>query len=200
MRTVVPVRHGIDVTPGRWRSLGTLASSALLTAVVLLAAVMVVLPAVLRAMPFSVLTGSMAPTMPAGSLVVSRPTPPEQVEIGDVVTFQLRSGEPDVVTHRVIGTGWAADGDLVFVTRGDANDLADEPVRAVQIRGVVAYHVPYLGYVNTWVGLNRPDWLAKAVAAGLIAYALFMLVGAVRDRKRGTNATQDETMSEAVSA
>ncbi|WP_028051234.1 signal peptidase I [Cellulomonas sp. URHD0024] len=201
MRTVVG-RHATTArqTPGGWRLLAAFASSVLLTAVVLVALAMVVAPAVLRAMPFTVLTGSMRPTMPPGTLVVSRPTPATDVRIGDVVTYQVRSGEPAVVTHRVVGTGWAANGDLVLVTKGDANAVTDAPVRAAQIRGVVAYHVPYLGYVNTWVGHNRPHWAAKVAAAGLFAYALWMLVGAARDRKSRATATDDETTMGPVSA
>ena len=69
------------------------------------------------------------------------------------------------MTHRVVGVGFGSEGERLFVTRGDANDVDDEPVRAVQVRGVVAYSVPYLGHLNTWVGMNRPGWLLKAVAA-----------------------------------
>ncbi|WP_315097793.1 signal peptidase I [uncultured Cellulomonas sp.] len=163
---------------------GSAVSSFALVALVLVALAMIVVPLAIGATPFTVLTGSMEPSMPPGALVVTRPADPDTIDVGDVVTYQLRSNEPEVVTHRVVGVGFGSAGERVFVTRGDANDVDDEPVRAVQIRGVVAYHVPYLGYLNTWVGMNRPGWLLKAVAAALIGYGLLLVGSGVRDRLR----------------
>jgi signal peptidase len=159
-------------------------SSFALVALVLVALAMIVVPLAIGATPFTVLTGSMEPSLPPGSLVVTRPVDPDAIDIGDVVTYQLRSNEPEVVTHRVVGVGFGSEGERLFVTRGDANDVDDEPVRAVQVRGVVAYSVPYLGHLNTWVGMNRPGWLLKAVAAALILYGLLLVAGGVRDRLR----------------
>ena len=100
------------------------------------------------------------------------------------MTYQLESNKPGVVTHRVVGVGNTSDGERPFLTRGDANNVDDDPVRAVQVRGVVVYTVPYLGYVNTWVGINRPGWLLKAVAGVLILYGLVLVGAGVRDRFR----------------
>lgn len=166
----------------RW--VAAVASSLALAVVVLLALALIVVPLVLGATPYTVLTGSMQPSMPPGTLVVTRPTPVEKISIGDVVTYQLRSNEPEVVTHRVVGLGSTSDGERAFVTRGDANNVDDDPVRAVQVRGIVVYHLPYLGYVNTWVGINRPGWLLKTVAGALILYGLVLVSGGLRDRVR----------------
>jgi hypothetical protein len=49
---------------------------------------------------------------------------------------QLKSGDPEIVTHRVVAQGFDSDGVLLFLTRGDANDVADEKwVQPVQIKG-----------------------------------------------------------------
>lgn len=156
---------------------------ALLVAVVV-ALALIVIPLLLGATPYTVLTGSMRPTLPPGDLVVTRPTSPDDISLGDVITYQLRSNEPEVVTHRVVGVGTTSDGERTFVTRGDANNMDDDPILGVQVRGVVVYHVPYLGYLNTWVGVNRPGWLLKGVAGALILYGLFLVAGGVRDRLR----------------
>jgi signal peptidase len=179
-----------DVAPrsgpatGVLRAVGGALSGLTLGAVVLVALTMIVLPLAIHATPFTVLTGSMSPSMPPGTLVVSKVVDAADIQIGDVVTYQLSSNEPEVVTHRVVGVGSTSEGERQFVTRGDANNVDDDPVRAVQVRGKVVYHVPYLGYVNTWVGRNRPGWLLKVVAGGLILYGLVLVVGGVRDRRR----------------
>jgi signal peptidase len=72
---------------------------------VALALVGVVAPLVLGATPYTVLTGSMRPTYPPGTMVVVRPVDVERVAPGDVVTYQLASGRPEVVTHRVVAVG-----------------------------------------------------------------------------------------------
>ncbi|WP_421743493.1 signal peptidase I [Cellulomonas sp.] len=159
-------------------------SGVVLVAVLLVGLATIVVPVVLGATPYTVLTRSMEPGMPPGTLVVTRPVSVDDIGTGDVVTYQLRSGEPTVVTHRVIGVGSNALGETVFSTMGDANAVPDEPVRAVQVRGVVVYQVPYLGYVNTWVGANRPGWLLKSVAGALILYGIVLVGIGVRDRVR----------------
>lgn len=159
-------------------------SSFALVALVLVALATIVVPLIIRATPYTVLTGSMQPSIPPGSLVVSRPVDVGTIEIGDVVTYQLTSNQPEVVTHRVVGLGFGSSGERALVTRGDANTVDDDPVRAVQVRGVVAYHLPYLGHVNTWVGMNRPGWLLEGVAGLLIAYGLVLVVSGAKDRVR----------------
>ena len=165
-------------------------SSFALVSLVLVALAMIVVPLALHATPFTVLTGSMQPTLPPGSLVVSRTVDVDTIEIGDVVTYQLESNRPEVVTHRVVGVGFGSSGERLLVTRGDANTVDDAPVREVQVRGVLAYHVPYLGHLNTWVGINRPGWLLKGVAGLLIGYGLVLVTGGVRDRLRRAQSEQ----------
>jgi signal peptidase len=152
-------------------------------AAVLAAAVLV--PRVAGATPYTVLTGSMVPVYPPGSLVVVRPVDPESITTGDVITYQLESGKPAVVTHRVFSQGFDGDGKVVLRTKGDANEDPDpKPVQAVQVEGEVWYSVPYLGYVNTLLTGKERQLGVYAAAAGLIGYALLSFVGAARDKRR----------------
>lgn len=137
----------------------------------------VVVPRLAGATPYAVLTGSMQPAHPAGSLVVVRPRPAEQVAVGDVITYQLVSGRADVVTHRVVAVRRGADGTTSFVTRGDANRVDDrEPVRDVQVRGVVWYSVPHLGRVHVLLTGPEHRLLVRLVALVLLGYAATMFV------------------------
>ena len=152
---------------------------ALVTALVLAA---VVVPRVAGATPYTVLTGSMTPTYPPGTLVVVRPVAVGDIAVGDVVTYQLHSGESTVVTHRVVGIGWTGAGDKVLTTQGDANDVPDvDPVRPVQVRGEVWYSLPWVGRLNVLLSPGQHAWLVR-VAAGL----LFLYAGSLlwRGRRR----------------
>ncbi|MCD9153083.1 signal peptidase I [Aeromicrobium duanguangcaii] len=146
-------------------------------------AVGVLIPRIAGATPYTILTGSMEPSLPPGTLVVVKPTPAEQIGIGSVITYQLTSGEPTVVTHRVVAVAHGSDGVPSFTTRGDANDAVDlEPVQPVQIRGVVWYSVPELGWMGNAIGQDRRNTAVYVVAGGLGLYAAWMFGGALRGR------------------
>lgn len=95
----------------------------------------------------TVLTGSMSPAIPAGSVIVARPIAPSEVRTGDVVVFNAPiDGEP-VVTHRVT-SALQRDFALIIRTQGDAND-AEDPWNARigrdQTVWRVTFSVPWLG-------------------------------------------------------
>ena len=82
----------------------SIATTVLLIGVSLLALFTVVIPFVLGAQSYTVLTGSMRPGFEPGTLIAVRATDPEEIRIGDVITYQLEPGRPEVVTHRVVGS------------------------------------------------------------------------------------------------
>jgi signal peptidase len=134
--------------------------------------------------PYTVLTGSMRPSMPPGTMVVVRPVEPAELAVGDVITYQLRSGEPEVVTHRIIETVVTQEG-LEFRTQGDANDAADpDLVRAVQVRGEAWYWLPGLGYLTSGVTSDARTVTAEVVGIGLIGWALVLVVRTVIRARR----------------
>lgn len=145
----------------------------------------VLVPRLGGATPYTVLTGSMRPGLPPGTLVVVRPVDPAELATGDVITYQLRSGDPEVVTHRIVAQGLDSDGDVLFRTQGDANDVPDEKwVRPVQIQGKLWYSVPYLGYASDLLTGHQRQTGIYLVAAGCFGYALLMFAEAGRDRRR----------------
>ena len=165
-------------------------STGLLLLVAALAVVLIVVPKATGSMPLTVLTQSMEPTLPPGTLLVVRPTPIDDIRVGDVVTYQIVSGQPAVVSHRVVSVSSSSDGERTFVLKGDNNAEADPaPVTAVQIRGVVWYSVPEIGIVNQVVNGSR-SWLIPAVAGVLLTYGAVMMtagfVSAARRRRAGT--------------
>lgn len=143
-----------------------------------------VVPRLAGATTYTVTSASMTPALPVGSLVVVRPR--DTVALGDVITYQQRSGTAPVVTHRVVGTGISPDGRLGYTTRGDANEIDDaNVVRPEQVRGVVWYHVPYLGRLSALVSGSQRQVVATALAAVLVGYALWQLLQ-MRREGRGT--------------
>jgi len=166
-------------------------SASILVLLLGVAVAVVGLPVVVGGSAMTVLTQSMEPGLPPGTLVVIRPTPVDEIRIGDVITYQISSGEAAVVSHRVVSKTYA-DGELTFVTKGDNNDTVDPaPVRPVQIRGTLWYSLPLLGWVNTWVNGENRSWIAPVAAGVLFLYAGWMFVGAFRERSRDQSASPD---------
>ena len=149
----------------------------------------VLVPRLGGATPYTILTGSMAPNYPPGTLVVVKPVDTTDIQVGTVITYQLRSGDPQVVTHRVIEVGHNLEGETRFTTQGDANSVADEkPVRPEQVRGRLWYAVPHLGRANTLISGDHRQLLVYGAAAALVMYAGAMFAGAGRDRVRRRSA------------
>lgn len=159
---------------------------------ILAAIVLIVIPFLSGSQTYSVLTSSMAPKYPAGTFLVVKPSAFDELQTGDVVTFQLSSGRPEVITHRITGFTANQDGERLLVTQGDNNDVADpDPVMEVQVRGKLFYAVPYVGFVANALGNSNRSSLITVLAIGLIAWgALSMLRGFVTNH-RGKNDNRD---------
>lgn len=156
----------------------------LVAACALAIAMAVLVPRLIGAESFTVVSGSMEPTIPVGSIVVAQPPRDGQIHFDDVVTYQLESGKPQTVTHRVVAVD-IIDGGVRYRTQGDANNAMDpEPVRPEQIRGTVIYHLPYLGYIGSLVPVSVRETLLTAVGVALLIYAAGQALGAVRARQR----------------
>lgn len=177
------------------------ATTGLLLLVAALAVVLIVVPKATGSMPLTVLTQSMEPTLPPGTLLVVRPTAVDEIEVGDVVTYQITSGQPAVISHRVVSVASASNGERTFVLKGDNNAEADpRPVTAAQVRGVVWYSVPEIGVVNQLVNGSR-SWLIPTVAGVLLAYGgLMITIGTVTAARRRRSTTGHGRRSAARSA
>jgi signal peptidase len=167
-----------------WQYLKVALSVSLFILMLGLAALAIVVPAITGSTPRTVLTSSMEPTYPPGTLVIVRPITPDEVRIGDPITYQLESGKADVVTHRVIGITTDSDGDRRFLLQGDNNSLPDDPVRDEQIQGRVWYALPLLGWVNTWINGDGRAWIAPVAAVALFGYAAWMIVSGIHDKAK----------------
>lgn len=164
--------------------IGQISSWLSLFIVLSLITIMIVVPRISGATAYTVLTGSMRPVLPPGTLIVVKPIDTNAIQTGDVVTYQLKSGEPQVVTHRVVGVGTTADGEQRFTLRGDANNTNDPLILPEQIRGKLWYSVPYAGFLNSAINGEQRTWLTWLAVGGLLAYSSVMFAGAWRDKRR----------------
>ncbi len=99
---------------------------------------------------YIVLSGSMSPEFDTGSLAFVREKEPEQLVVGDIITFKSPNDPDSLTTHRIVEIQ-REDG-LSFITRGDANNVNDpNPVPEDNVVGIVTGSVPYVGYLLSFV-------------------------------------------------
>jgi signal peptidase len=129
----------------------------LVMAVALLAfAGLAVGPHVLGYRTMTMLSGSMAPGINPGDVVVDTPISVDDVRVGMMITYHIPIDDHRVETHRVISVERDARGAVTVVTKGDANQAAD-PWKAT-LQGDTVYQVravvPSLG--NAILFLRTP--------------------------------------------
>ena len=116
-------------------------------------------------MPFGfgvavVLSGSMEPTLSVNDLVFVSPVKDwSTLAEGDVIVYQ---NEGELIIHRIIEL--SEDGET-FVTQGDANNIADEPIFRTQIKGKLSFHLPFIGLIVK--GLKSPVGIIVILAAAI---------------------------------
>lgn len=92
---------------------------------------------------FRIVTGSMEPTIPVGTLLVAGPVEIEDVAVGDIVCFRSKEGYlmGSVITHRVTAVLMGSEGQILLQTQGDANAVADfQYVTADNLIGKAIYY------------------------------------------------------------
>lgn len=186
-----------DTPPGPLRRVLTWLLGALLVLLCLLLLVTVAYPKVKGYVPLTILSGSMEPTYPTGSQVFVEPVEgaaeaKDKVGVGSVITFMPLPDDPTLVTHRVVEVSYGTDGEPSYTTQGDANETPDEAVVGpTQLRGVVRYHVPWVGYVASSMDAERKESVGMVLAGGLFLYAAWNVVAAVRERRRPDEGRDD---------
>jgi signal peptidase len=145
---------------------------------------LVAVPKMTGSRPLTVLTGSMTPTYPAGDVVIVKPADADNLQIGDVITFQPESNNPELTTHRIVGVVLTSDG-RQYVTRGDANGADDPmPIKPEQVRGKVWYSVPCVGYASMWASGQSIRMVIDLAAMALVLYGGYLIATGALDRRR----------------
>lgn len=136
--------------------------------------------------PYAVLSGSMEPELPVGSMVFVRQVEPTDIAVGDNVTFYRSDGA--VVTHQVYEIDPVAQ---TIGTQGIANKNADgiimhdaEYTPFSRVIGIVSFCVPYLGFVNAYC-TTMPGLLVVVAVLALLVVASIVLDRVVPDEPAG---------------
>ena len=165
--------------------------STVLVVLVVLLAVALVGVRLVGIKTYAVVSGSMEPTYPTGSLLYVKSVDANELQVGDAITFMV--DEDTVATHRIIEILPDEEDSSVlrFRTKGDANDTPDgTPVHYKNIIGKPVFSIPYLGYVAHFV--QNPPGLYLTIGAAAILVVLVFLPDLFKDDKKKQDASKNE--------
>ncbi len=111
---------------------------------------------------YTIVSPSMVPNINVYDVIIDlKVDEPEELKIGDVITFVSESTESMgyTVTHRIVSIMKKEDGSYSYVTKGDNNLIQDSaPVPYRNIIGKVALRIPQLGRIQIFIA-NSYGWL-----------------------------------------
>lgn len=153
--------------------LGNLIQAVLILLVVLTLAIVFLVrqQGIFNLRAFVINTGSMGRSIPAGSLIITRPQP--QYHTDDVITYHTNDPAGNrqrlPTTHRIIEV---VEGEnLGFKTKGDANEDADPFITpSTQLIGRVIFHLPYFGYFTDFIKTRNGLIFLIIIPATILAY------------------------------
>lgn len=116
-------------------------------------------------------SGSMEPALKVNSLIVVSEKTPDQIEMGDILTYYGADARTRV-THRVVEIG---PNSQYFITQGDANNAEDAmPVGREKVIGTVALSIPYVGFAFRF--LSSTQGILFIISVGIISYIVPLLI------------------------
>ena len=148
-------------------------------------------PSISGIFPMIILTDSMYPEFESGDLIVCNTAEPEEIKVGDVICFYDPAGNGTAtVTHRVQEVVTDDEGNLAWITKGDANNTEDLPtVPAKNLIGVYKTRLKGLG--NVAMFMQTTQGLIICVICPiilLVAYDVIRRRAYEKSKKKDTDA------------
>ena len=151
----------------------------LLLIIIVVACLPLTVPKVFGYEMYTVISGSMEPSIPTGSLVYIKDMDPQNVADGDVIAFYGGHDSNAIITHRVVKNRVVMG---EFITKGDANEKEDmNPIPYMNFLGRVELSIPVVGELAQLLTSME----GKIAAGTLIGVAVILqLLASLLDRRR----------------
>lgn len=163
----------------------------LFAATIAVISLLTILPLRTPIKPFIVLSGSMRPWMPEGSIVFVRRNI-SNLKKGDIITFKKPGDPTQNITHRIIDER-NNNGKTEYQTKGDANNAPDSwALPKGAIWGKALFAIPLLGYVIQFSKTKLGSIVVVAIPLILIViHELWIAIGEIKriiKKKKKTSA------------
>lgn len=121
----------------------------------------------------TILSGSMLPKYPPGSMVLAFSQDANRIAPGQIIIFHAPVPPHELVTHRIIGVEGGFGGQPIIQTKGDNNKIPDPWKVVVSTPKVWIVHgdIPYVGWVSNWAITWWPVLVGFIIALPLASFA-----------------------------
>ena len=152
-----------------------------------------VVPKVIGVNVYEVVTSSMAPELPVGSVVYVQTCKADEVKVGDIISFYVGTDEENIISHRVVEINVDEQGTFFFTTKGDANsDIDSVPIDIKHLVGKVIFKI------------NNVSWLVRLfdtstgiiILIGLILISLCLNIASDLINKKVSSESNNSSNSE----
>lgn len=165
-----------------------------LVVLVVIIAILLVGVRIVGLTPYTVLSPSMTPTYPVGSVLYVSKVSADELKVGDPLTYTL---DGKTVTHRIVEKNENDLTGVSFITKGDANKIADgHPVYPNQIVGKPLFHVPVLGYISNFVQTSPGIYIAAGGCLVLVFLAFLPDFLSADKKKKEDDVAETEAVAE----
>lgn len=139
----------------------------LLLILVILLCIPLTIPRLFGCEIYHVISGSMEPAIPTGSVVYVKETDASEIQKNDVIAFYSSEDTGAIITHRVVQNR-VVSGE--FITKGDANEKEDvTPVSYERFIGKVVVSIPFLGSILTIIsGTSGKIFVGSLIGIAII--------------------------------
>lgn len=109
-----------------------------------------------------VISGSMEPTLNIDDFVIMKR--PKDIKVNDIVSYKSKNSKYETL-HRIVSIN-----EDVVITKGDANNTEDDPIKKEQITGIYIGKIKYLGKLITII--SKPIVFAIIITL----FVIFMFI------------------------
>ncbi len=134
---------------------------------------------------YIIISPSMVPTIKVEDAVIIKRKEPEELKVGDIITFLSSDSRYSglTITHRIVGIEKSEKGNLLFRTKGDNNSSEDSAlVPSKNIYGKVILKIPKIGYIQ-YILTQSYGWLLLIVFPCLciVVYDIVKLIKSIKN-------------------
>lgn len=142
------------------------------------------IPSLLGYKAFSIVSGSMEPTLHIGDIIIIKEVNPEELDINDIITFI--EGD-SAVTHRIVEI-ILEGGKTSYKTKGDANNANDsELVKQENIQGKYVCRIEKIGGL-----ISKAKNTTTLVIIVIFIYFVYLILSKKEDRRNARHEKRKE--------
>ena len=129
---------------------------------------------------YGILSESMEPVLPSGSIIYAKTVDPSEIQVNDIIVYPYSSASDLVVAHRVIEIQSEEE---QFVTKGDANTNEDSnPILYDAVLGKVVLCIPIIG--NIFQSFQTVEGKIFIVLIFIVVFLMWIVADRLKENKK----------------